>query len=152
MPRSGKGGGRNRSDKKHEQFSVSITPQLARKLKLATQGRAAEAPLLLRLDGSPWGADPNRYYREPVRAIVESIGLDPGQITMYSLRHSSIVRMLLAHRPVQLVANLHDTSPAQLQSNYAKFITEHIGDEYAQVLLQPEPPPADDNVIPMPGR
>ena len=54
MPKSGKGGSRNRSAKKAERYSVPITVQLAAKLRVAVQGRADHAPLLLRADGSPW--------------------------------------------------------------------------------------------------
>src|SRR6516225_1189424 len=40
MPKSAKGGGRNRSQKKNERYSVPITPHLAAKLKDAASGRA----------------------------------------------------------------------------------------------------------------
>ncbi len=55
MPKSAKGGGRNRSQKKHERYSVPITPALALKLREAVKGRADDAALLLQSDGSPWG-------------------------------------------------------------------------------------------------
>src|SRR5204863_3327676 len=51
MPKSAKGGGRNRSGKKTERYSVPITPQLAAKLKAAARGRSDAAPLLLQRDG-----------------------------------------------------------------------------------------------------
>src|ERR1700751_2936416 len=54
MPKSGKGGGRNRSQKKHERYSVPITVQLAAKLREAAKGRADDAPLLTQSDGSAW--------------------------------------------------------------------------------------------------
>ena len=40
MPKSAKGGGRNRSAKKTERYSVPITVQLAARLKAAARGRA----------------------------------------------------------------------------------------------------------------
>ena len=52
MPKSAKGGGRNRSAKKTERYSVPITPQLAASLKAAAKGRADDAPLLLQSHGS----------------------------------------------------------------------------------------------------
>src|SRR5258708_26560622 len=55
MPKSAKGGGRNRSQKKTERYSVPITVQLAAKLRAAAKGRADDAPLLVQSDGSPWG-------------------------------------------------------------------------------------------------
>src|SRR5439155_9759922 len=38
MPKSAKGGGRNRAKKRHERYSVPITMQLAAKLKDASRG------------------------------------------------------------------------------------------------------------------
>jgi integrase len=58
MPKSGKGGGRNRIAKKAERYSVPITPALAAKLKAAACGRADDVPLLLQSDGTPWDANP----------------------------------------------------------------------------------------------
>ena len=55
MPKSAKGGGRNRSVKKTERYSVPITAALSRKLKAAATGRADHAPLLLQSDGSSLG-------------------------------------------------------------------------------------------------
>src|SRR5262249_2897251 len=77
MPRSGKGGGRNRSQKKHGHISVPITPQLAARLKAAAKGRADDEPLLLQSDGEPWGSNPGAIYHRQVDRIVEAIGCDP---------------------------------------------------------------------------
>lgn len=134
MPKSGKGGGRNRAQKKHERYSVPITPQLAAKLKEAMRDRATGAPLLLQHDGRPWPSDPAQSYREQVRKIVGKIGLDPDQITIYALRHSSITRMLLRNVAVRLTASLHDTSIGMIEKNYSRYIAEH-GDDHARAAL-----------------
>jgi integrase len=147
MPKSGKGGGRKRSEKKQKDYSVSISPQLAGKLRQAAQGRSAEALLLQRSGGRPWGDDASAIYREPVQKIVKAMGLDPAVVTMYALRHSSVVRMLLASWPIKLVADLHDTSASMIEANYSKNIIEHA-EGYARVLLQPEALAAD-NVFPL---
>jgi integrase len=152
MPKSGKGGGRNRSQKKFERFSVPITPALATKLKEAAGKRFGDMPLLLRSNGNPWSGDPSSQYREPVREIVTAIGLDPDTLTLYALRHSSIVRMLLRNIPIRLVASLHDTSVGQIERNYSKHITEHSDDHARAALLDLEPPPAAENVISLPAR
>ena len=60
MPKSAKGGGRNRSEKKTERYSVPITVQLAARLRAAAKRRADHAPLLLQSDGSPWGDNPGQ--------------------------------------------------------------------------------------------
>lgn len=147
MPKSGKGGGRNRSQQKHERYSVPVSAQLARKLRQAALGRPGEAPLLLQSDGQPWSSDPSADYRSDVHAIVKAIGLDPEVVTMYALRHSNITRMLLAGWPIRLVASLHNTSVGQIERNYSRYITEH-SDDYTPAALLDEAP-AVDNVVPM---
>ena len=91
MPKSGKGGGRNRSAKKSRALFGADHRQLAAKLKAAAKGRADDAPLLLQSDGSPWGNNPGQNYHREVDKVVTAIGLDPDVVTMYALRHSSIV-------------------------------------------------------------
>jgi hypothetical protein len=59
-----------------------------------------------------------------VDKVVAAIGLDPGVVTMYALRHSSIVRMLLQNVPIRLVASLHNTSVAMIEKTYSRFITQ----------------------------
>ena len=145
MPKSGKGGGRNRSQKKTEKYSVPITLQLAVKLKTAAKGRAEDAPLLLQSDGTPWGNNPGQSYHREVDKVVTAIGCDP-DATMYCLRHSSITRMLLLNVPIRLVSSLHDTSVRMIEKTYSISITEHSDDISRKVLLQHEPP-TGDNVV-----
>ncbi|WP_431014769.1 tyrosine-type recombinase/integrase [Bradyrhizobium pachyrhizi] len=143
MPKSAKGGGRNRAQKKHQRYSVPITVQLASKLKEAAKGRAADAPLLLQSDGQPWNKNPGLDYHRDVDRIVKTIGLDPAEVTIYALRHSSIVRMLLQNVPIRLVASLHNTSVVQIERTYSKYITEHADDISRKALLSI----AADNVV-----
>jgi integrase len=152
MPKSAKGGGRNRSQKRHERYSVPITPQLAAKLKEAARGRADDAPLLLQSDGRLWDDKPGQNYHRDVDKVVTAIGLDPAEVTMYALRHSSIVRMLLQSVPIRLIASLHNTSVAMIERHYSKHIAEY-GDEHARVALlhHEEPVPAGDNVVALPN-
>ena len=145
MPKSAKGGDRNRAEKKLERYSVPITVQLAARLKAAVKGRAENAPLLLQSDGSPWGDNPGAGYHREVKQIVSAIGADP-DVTMYALRHSSIVRMLKANVPIRLVASLHNTSTKMIEKHYSKYITEHSDDISRHALLHHEPLAAD-NVV-----
>jgi len=147
MPKSAKGGGRNRSVKKTERYSVPITPQLAASLKAAAKGRVEDAPLLLQSDGSPWDRNPGQNYHRQVDKVVATIGLDPAQVTMYCLRHSSIVRMLLQNVPIRLVASLHNTSVAMIEKHYSRYITVHSIDDITRIGLLSEPTPAADNVV-----
>ena len=149
MPRAGKGGHRNRAEKKLEHFSVSITVELAIKLRAAARGRSAHAPLLLQSDGSPWGDNPGASYHREVKKIVTDIDADPNA-TMYALRHSSITRMLLKKVPTSVVADRHDTSEAMLKKYYARYISEHSDDVTRHALLQ-HAMPATDNVVALAG-
>jgi len=142
MPKSAKGGGRNRSAKKTERYSVPITVQLATKLKAATKGRANDTPLLLQSDGSPWDNNPGQNYHRVVDKVVAAIGL-PAEVTMYALRHSSIVRALLQNVPIRLVGSLHNTSVAMIEKHYSRYIVEHSDDISRRALLQHEPPDGD---------
>ena len=146
MPTSAKGGSRNRSVKRVERFSVPITVQLAAMLKEAARGRADDAPLLMRSDGRPWDKNPGQNYHRQVDNVVTAIGLDPAVVTIYALRHSSIVRMLLQNIPIRLVASLHNTSVVMIEKTYSRYITEHSDEISRRALLQHEPPSAE-NVV-----
>jgi integrase len=150
MPKSAKGGGRNRSERKFERYHVPITPALAAKLKQAAAGRPADSRLLLRGNGLPWNDDPNKDYCEDVREMVKSIGLDPDVVTMYALRHSSIVRLLLKNVPIRLVVSLHNTSVPVIERHYSAHISR-FGDEHLRkaLLHHEEAAPVADNVIPL---
>jgi integrase len=145
LPKSAKGGGRNRAQKKAERYSVPITPALSAKLKAAALNRADDMPLLLQSDGRPWGNNPGQNYHRLVAATVVAIGADP-DATMYSLRHSSIVRALLRNVPIRLIAATHNTSTRMIEANYSKYITEHADDISRIGLLQDETP-AGDNIV-----
>jgi integrase len=151
MPKSGKGGGKNRAQRKAERYSVPITTQLAARLRAAAKGRADDAPLLLQSEGSPWHKHPGQTYHRLVDEVVTAIGLGR-EVTMYALRHSSIVRMLLQNIPIRLIASLHNTSVAMIERNYSKYITEH-SDEISRraLLLHESPAPLADNVVSLMG-
>jgi hypothetical protein len=75
----------------------------------------------------------------------------PGSIpsTMtYSLRHSSIVRQLLAGTPIRIVAHAHDTSVGMLERTYSRFIGDHA-DTLLRGGLLDLAAPAGDNVVPL---
>ena len=148
MPRSGKGGGRLRIRKKVERISVPITVALAARLKASAADRPSNAPLLLWRDDRGWGVEPSANYRADFRAIVAAGDLDPAEVTAYALRHSSIVRMLLAGIPVRLVASLHDTSVTEIERHYSKYISEGAhSDALSRRALLADEPPVADNVV-----
>jgi integrase len=149
LPKTAKGGGRNRSRRKAERYSVPITSVLSKRLKAAAAGRAPDAPLLTQANGSSWGEEPSNAYRPAVRELVTAIRLDPDTVTLYALRHSNIVRMLLKNIPIRLIASLHNTSVSQIERNYSAHITEHSSDDVSRAGLLADPVPVAGNVVPL---
>jgi integrase len=147
MPLSAKGRTRN---KRHERRPVPITPALAAVLKQEAAGRPSDAPLLLRSNGERWGHGRGRHHRNDMRAVAEAAGLDPDVVTLYALRHSSIVRQLLANVPIRIVATLHDTSVKMIERTYSKHIAEHTDAIARRALLDTSQPPSD-NVVSLPA-
>ena len=47
------------------------------------------------------------------------------QVTAYALRHSGIVRALLAGVPTRVTAALHDTCAVIIETDYARYILDH---------------------------
>jgi len=142
MPLSAKGRARN---KRHERRPVPITGALASVLKQEAADRASDAPLLTRADGSGWGHSRTRHHRNDFRAVIEAAGLDPDEVTLYALRHSSIVRQLLANVPIRIVATLHDTSVKMIERTYSRYIASHSDEIARRALLETDaqPPTAD---------
>ncbi len=125
IPKSAKGGGRNRAEKKRETYPLPISVALAMKLKQAAAGRADDDRLLLRADGMPWNErDVHADYREAFAEIVKAHGLS-SKITAYCFRHSSIVRQLLRGVPTRVVAANHNTSVSEIERTYSKYIVDH---------------------------
>ena len=97
MPASRKGKGK----KAKSHYPVPISTDLAE--RLASADRPANAPLITRPHGQPWKQS---NQRDPFRRAAKACGQDPSKVTMYALRHSSIVRQLLAGVPVRIVAEI----------------------------------------------
>jgi integrase len=146
MPSSKKG----RGYKRITRGPVPITAALAAKLRQVAGDRARSEPLLLKSDGEPWRPN-NADYRRPVINAVRRAGLDATKVTLYSLRHSSIVRALLAGVPARVTAAQHDTSVAMLERTYSEHILDH-SDAVARRALLDTAEPAAGNVVPLKGR
>jgi integrase len=136
MPCSRKGRGKRAIIKR----PVPITKSLAAKLK---SNRAADAPLLLRSDGLRWQATDKGDHLWPFAQTLAACGLTTGsdgkKVTAYSLRHSSIIRSLVASVPTRVVAALHDTSAAMLEKHYSGFILDHADTIARRGLLDARP-------------
>ncbi len=133
--------------------AVRVGADVLTALAPATAGRLGHEILLLRPywrpagglawertgERGPWGLSTTmtRVWRK----VVARAGL-PSSITPYSLRHSSICRMLRMGMPTQLTARLHDTSAAMIEKNYSSQIVSLMDElaERAIISLAPSPP------------
>ena len=103
--------------------------------------------MLVRSDGSAWNPNGMELWRLFAQ-VARRLGIEQ---TAYSLRHSSIVRALLAGTPTRVVAANHDTSTIQLERVYSAFISDH-SDAVSRKGLLDTGRPAEDNVVPLAGR
>jgi integrase len=141
MPSSRKGRGQKKSSRR----PVPIPAALAAQLHRAAAGRNAAASLLTKPSGEPWKkSDHSRPFARAARAA----GLDPEEATIYALRHSSIVRQLLAGVPVRVVAVNHDTSVGMIERTYSRYIGDHADALARKALLDIAAPPSG-NVVPI---
>ena len=141
MPSSRKGRGKKRIERR----ALPIPEALAARLRQLGKGRAPDVPLLLADDGEPWS---QWGHSEPIRQAVEAAGLDE-EVTIYALRHSSIVRMLQKGIPIQFVSDHHDTSPEMIRQHYAKWIPADLHDQATRGALIDLGAPVTGNVVPL---
>lgn len=150
MPRSAKGGSKERTKKREERYLAPVTLEFAKRLRVAIAGRKPTDRLFLRANGRPWHKNPSNDYREEIIEVAKAIGEDPARATAYCLRHSRIVEMLLKGASPEFVGKMCDTSATEISRHYAKYIVQHH-EEFARTLLPADPPvPAPiDNVVPI---
>jgi integrase len=141
MPTSRKGKG----NKTVRRRPVPIPSGLGAKLRVLTTDRPATAPLLLKPSGASWKKSD---HTRPFARAAKVAGQDSEQVTMYALRHSSIVRQILAGVPIRVVAVNHDTSIAMLERTYSRHIGDH-SDALARVGLLDVTEAAEKNVVPL---
>jgi integrase len=141
MPSSRKGKGK----KVMQRRPVPIPAGLAAKLRVRSIDQPMMARLLVKPGGDQWKkSDHSRLFAR----VAKAAGEDPKQVTMYALRHSSIVRQILAGVPIRVVAVNHDTSIAMLERTYSRHIGDH-SDALARVGLLDMTEPAVDNIVPL---
>jgi integrase len=131
MPASHKGKG----TKVVARRPVPIGAGLAARLAVAAKDRPATEPLLTKLSGEPWKkSDHSRPFKRVVKqcglADWKALGL-ADEVTIYALRHSSIVRAIKANVPIRIIAVSHDTSVAMIERHYSAEIAD-FADEIAR--------------------
>jgi integrase len=71
-------------------------------------------------DGARWRRIDHSKSFARVAALAGIVGT-----TAYALRHSSIIRALLAGVPIRVVAASHDTSVTMLERSYSAYVLDH---------------------------
>ena len=141
MPSSAKGYG-----KKVMRRPVPIPEALAARLRLTSTGKPGNAALMVKPSGEPWRrSDHSRLFK---RAVRRAAG-DPSEVTVYALRHTNIVRQILANVPIRIVAVNHDTSVAMLERTYSRHIADHSDGLARESLLDTTVPDASTSVVPI---
>jgi integrase len=129
---------------------VPITAALAARLQRAAGERERTESPLLRVAGKPWQPAATDY-RTSLINVITNVGLDPKTVTLYSLRHYSIVRALLAGVPTRVVAAQHDTSVPMLERTYSEHILDHADTIARRGLIDIERVTVP-NLVALPGR
>jgi integrase len=123
-------------DRDPEQRKVPITTRLAKTLRARAIARGAERPLFDKL----WNVSIQ------FRGILKRLGLD-NTLTPYVLRHSSIIRSIRNGTPLRITAFLHDTSTAEIERTYGRYLNGAVDDLVRKGLLDDSEPPRIDNVV-----
>ncbi|CUU13842.1 Phage integrase CDS [Bradyrhizobium sp.] len=137
MPSSKKGKNRKKN-RSIEYRPLPISVRLAKVLRQHVKGRRLDAPLFAKM----WDL------AKRLKPVIERLKLDDDGITPYALRHSSIVRQLLQGVPIRIVASHHDTSVAEIERTYSRFITGDPSEALTRAtLLDLAKPAAASNVV-----
>jgi hypothetical protein len=155
MPPSRKGGKRAAARMKPH-YAVPIPVDLARRLSVIAKRRDPDEPLLSRpyigkwLGGKRWDKD---AYDDPFEETVRRSGLGDWEklgyeapVTLYALRHSSIVRQLKKGVAIRIVAANHNTSVGMIEKHYSRHITDHT-DAITRAALLDTPETSPDNIV-----
>src|SRR5262249_37823837 len=140
MPSSKKG----RGEKKILRREVPIPAALAARLRETARGKAQDSALLTKSNGEAWSRSD---HSRPFRRVARRANLDPKEVTIYALRHSSITRQLTAAVPIRIVAALHDTSVAMIERTYSQQIDKHVDQIVRGTLLDVGMKPTDKKVV-----
>jgi len=106
-------------------YAMPIPASLAEALRHLAYGRERHALLFAKSEGE--------RSRHLFRRLAADLGLD-SSVSLYSLRHSSVVRQLLAGVPTRVVAAHHDTSVPVMEHTYSRHIAS-VGDSVVRQAL-----------------
>ncbi|MCF8207848.1 MAG: tyrosine-type recombinase/integrase [Rhodoferax sp.] len=97
---------------------ISLPQTTADIFALQTVDKLPTAFLFTRADGVPWNKD---SWKKPIRAAVKAAGLGP-DVTLYTLRHSTITDLVHSGLDLLTVAQLSGTSLKMIEQHYGHLI------------------------------
>ncbi len=136
MPSSRKGKNRKKN-RSIEYRPLPISTRLAQNLRQHVKGKRLDAPLFVKM----WGL------AKRLKPVIERLKIEDDGITPYALRHSSIVRQLLRGVPIRVVASHHDTSVAEIERTYSRFIIGDATEALTRATLLDLAKPTASNVV-----
>jgi len=98
---------------------VTLTAEAVKFFEGIAAGKAPDALLLPKDDGSAWGAS---HQIRPMAAAVKAAHL-PADTCMYSLRHTAASQAILAGMNLKLLSENMGTSIRMLETHYGKFLS-----------------------------
>ena len=119
-------------DKQGQDRKITLPKATADFFADRAKNKLPTAPLLARADGAAWNKDSWKY---PVKDAVIAAEL-PGNVTAYTLRHSTITDLIALHKLDTLtVAQLSGTSLAMIEKHYGHLLRDHAAKALASLTL-----------------
>lgn len=103
-----------REDKAGRGRIVPLPNHVFRLIKSLCSSKLPKAHIFTRSDGTPWNKD---NWKKPLRQTAQQADL-PGNIVMYTLRHSVITDLVQAGVPLLTIAQLAGTSVRMVEQHY----------------------------------
>ncbi|MFI8664797.1 tyrosine-type recombinase/integrase [Qipengyuania sp. NPDC077410] len=119
------------SDKNGKPRQITTPQSISAFLAKQVDGKASDAPIFARSDGSAWNKDAWKY---PIKEAVKAAGL-PAATTAYTLRHSVITDLIRARLPILTVAQLSGTSVAMIEKHYGHLVRDDAEEALATLFI-----------------
>ena len=119
------------SDKNGKPRQITTPQSISAFLAEQVDGKASDAPIFARSDGSAWNKDAWKY---PIKEAVKAAGL-PAATTAYTLRHSVITDLIRARLPILTVAQLSGTSVAMIEKHYGHLVRDDAEEALATLFI-----------------
>jgi integrase len=100
---------------------VTLSSQAVTFFAEQAKDKIGNAPLLTRADGQEWNKD---SWKRPFKAALKKAGL-PGDMVVYSLRHTAISRLIQGGVDIFLIAKMAGTSVNMIEKHYGHLRHEH---------------------------